>query len=99
MDHVQPTRVDPRKQALLEARFGGQHKVCGSEGEALGLDPVHGGSLPASGVPRGDNSGGSNNSHSSSAHFKQYASSPLKASNPPGTTILPAFRLTFCHHD
>ena len=28
MDHqLQPARVDPRKQALLEARFGGRNKV------------------------------------------------------------------------
>lgn len=27
MDHLQPARVDPRKQALLEARFGGGNKV------------------------------------------------------------------------
>jgi hypothetical protein len=27
MDHLQPARVDPRKQALLEARFGSQNKV------------------------------------------------------------------------
>ena len=28
MDHLQqPARVDPRNQALLEARFGGKNKV------------------------------------------------------------------------
>jgi len=27
MDHLQTARVDPRKQALLEARFGTQNKV------------------------------------------------------------------------
>jgi hypothetical protein len=27
MDHLQPARVDPRKQALLEARFGALNSV------------------------------------------------------------------------
>jgi hypothetical protein len=27
MDHLQPSRVDPRKQALLEARFFARDKV------------------------------------------------------------------------
>ena len=27
MDHLQPSRVDPRKQALLEARFFSRDKV------------------------------------------------------------------------
>jgi hypothetical protein len=43
MDHLQSTRVDPRKQALLEARFGGGNKVILSSKWTLSSEPT---SLP-----------------------------------------------------
>jgi hypothetical protein len=59
-------------------------QVCGGDGEGLGLEPVHNLASLSAGIPRGDNSGGSNNSHSSSAHFKQYVTTPAKSNSAQG---------------